>query len=139
VDVAKEVRTLTDRRGVEVVVDSVGDETWEQSLRCLARLGRLVTCGSTTGPMVSTDLRKLFWYQWTIMGSTMGNDTDFEAVTRLAHAGRLWPEIDRSFPLAEAPTAFRRLADGAQLGKVIVQVDLPGSAVAAERGEQGRR
>jgi NADPH:quinone reductase-like Zn-dependent oxidoreductase len=128
-DVAKEVRTLTDRRGVDVVVDSVGEETWEQSLRCLARLGRLVTCGSTTGPMVSTDVRKLFWYQWTIMGSTMGSDTDFEAVTRLAHAGRLWPETDRSYPLAEASTAFGRLADGAQLGKVIIEMDVTGSAL----------
>ena len=123
VDVAREVRTLTDRRGVEVVVDSVGEQTWERSLRCLARLGRLVTCGSTTGSMVSTDVRRLFWYQWTIMGSTMGSDADFRAVTRLAHAGRLWPEVDRIYPLAEAPTAFRRLAGGAQLGKVIVQVE----------------
>jgi NADPH:quinone reductase-like Zn-dependent oxidoreductase len=138
-DVAKEVRTLTDRRGVEVVVDSVGEETWEHSLRCLARRGRLVTCGGTTGPLVSTDLRKLFWYQWTIMGSTMGSDADFEAVTRLAHAGRLWPETDRSYPLADAPSAFRRLADGAQLGKVIVQVDATGGAIGAERGEKGRR
>jgi NADPH:quinone reductase-like Zn-dependent oxidoreductase len=122
VDVSKEVRALTDRRGVEVVVDSVGEATWEQSLRCLARMGRLVTCGGTSGAMVSTDVRKLFWYQWTIMGSTMGNDAEFEAVTRLAHAGRLWPEIDRTYPLAEAPAAFRRLADGAQLGKIIIQV-----------------
>jgi NADPH:quinone reductase-like Zn-dependent oxidoreductase len=122
VDVAKEVRALTDRRGVEVVVDSVGEQTWEQSLRCLGRLGRLVTCGGTTGPKLSIDARKLFWYQWTIMGSTMGSDAEFRAVTRLAAAGRLWPELDRTFPLAEAPAAFRRLAEGAQLGKIIIQV-----------------
>ena len=112
VDVAKEVRALTERRGVEVVVDSVGQATWEQSLRCLARLGRLVTCGGTSGPLVTTDVRKLFWYQWTIMGSTMGNDEEFRAITHLARAGRLWPEVDRSFPLSEAPEAFRRLAEG---------------------------
>jgi NADPH:quinone reductase-like Zn-dependent oxidoreductase len=122
VDVVKEVRALTERRGVEVVVDSVGQATWEQSLRCLARLGRLVTCGGTSGPLVTTDVRKLFWYQWTIMGSTMGNDEEFRAITRLAHAGRLWPEVDRTFPLREAPQAFRRLADGAQLGKVVIEV-----------------
>jgi NADPH:quinone reductase-like Zn-dependent oxidoreductase len=122
VDVAKEVRALTERRGVEVVVDSVGQATWEQSLRCLARLGRLVTCGATSGPLVTTDVRKLFWYQWTIMGSTMGNDEEFRAITHLARAGRLWPEVDRSFPLSEAPEAFRRLAEGSQLGKVIIEV-----------------
>jgi len=121
-DVAREVRSLTGRRGVEVVVDSIGEKTWEQSLRCLARMGRLVTCGGTSGPMVTTDVRKLFWYQWTILGSTMGNDAEFRAVTRLAHAGRLWPEVDSVFPLAEAGSAFHRLAKGVQLGKVVVEV-----------------
>lgn len=123
VDVAREVRDLTSRRGVEVVVDSVGEKTWEQSLRCLGRLGRLVTCGGTTGPMVTTDIRKLFWYQWSILGATMGSDADFRAVARLAEAGRLWPDVDRTFPLADASLAFRRLADGAQLGKIIVEVE----------------
>ena len=122
VDVAREVRSLTDRQGVEVVVDSVGQKTWEQSLRCLGRLGRLVTCGATTGPMVTTDVRKLFWYQWTILGSTMGNDAEFRSICRLAEAGRLWPELDTTFPLTEAPQAFRRLAEGAQLGKIIIEV-----------------
>jgi NADPH:quinone reductase-like Zn-dependent oxidoreductase len=122
VDVAKEIRALTARRGVEVIVDSLGEQTWEQSLRCLARMGRLVTCGGTTGPMVTTDVRKLFWYQWTILGSTMGNDAEFQAICRLAEAGRLWPEVDRVYPLAEAALAFRRLADAAQLGKIIIEV-----------------
>ncbi len=121
-DVAKEVRALTGRRGVEVVVDSVGEKTWEQSLRCLARKGRLVTCGGTSGPIVTTDVRKLFWYQWSILGSTMGSQAEFRAITRLAHAGRLWPEVDAVFPLAEATSAFRRLASGAQLGKLVITI-----------------
>jgi len=121
-DVPAEVRSLTGRRGADVVVDSVGEKTWERSLRCLARRGRLVTCGATTGPMVTTDLRKLFWYQWTILGSTMGNDADFRAITHLAHGGRLWPDVDATFPLVEAPQAFQRLSMGAQLGKVVVEV-----------------
>jgi NADPH:quinone reductase-like Zn-dependent oxidoreductase len=121
-DVPKEVRALTGRRGVEVVVDSVGQATWEQSLRCLGRLGRLVSCGGTSGPMVTTDVRRLFWYQWTILGSTMGSDAEFRAITRLAHAGRVWPEVDQCFPLSAAPLAFRRLAEGAQLGKVVIEV-----------------
>lgn len=123
VDVAKEVRVLTERRGVEVVVESVGQATWERSLRCLARLGRLVTCGGTSGPMVTTDVRKLFWYQWTILGSTIGNDAEFRAITSLARAGQLWPELDRSYPLSESLHAFRRLAEGAQLGKLVIEVN----------------
>jgi NADPH:quinone reductase-like Zn-dependent oxidoreductase len=124
VDVAKEVRDLTGRGGVEVVVDSIGAKTWEQSLRCLARMGRLVTCGGTSGPIVTTDVRKLFWYQWSILGATMGSDADFRAVTRLAAAGRLRPEIDQTFPLAEAPQAYRRLSEGAQFGKIIIEVSI---------------
>jgi D-arabinose 1-dehydrogenase-like Zn-dependent alcohol dehydrogenase len=72
--------------------------------------------------MVTTDVRKLFWYQWTILGSTMGSDAEFRTITRLAHEGRLWPEVDEVFPLAEAGSAYQRLAKGEQLGKVVVQV-----------------
>lgn len=122
VDVAKEVRARTGRRGADVVVDTVGEKTWEQSLRSLARLGRLVTCGGTSGPMVTTDVRKLFWYQWSILGSTMGSEAEFAAITGEAHAGHLWPEVDMIYPLARAAGAFRRLAEGAQLGKVVIEV-----------------
>jgi NADPH:quinone reductase-like Zn-dependent oxidoreductase len=122
VDVAKEVRRLTGRRGVEVVVDSVGEKTWEQSLRCLARLGRLVTCGATTGPMVVTDIRKLFWYQWTILGSTMGSEGEYRRIVELAHQGKLWPVVDSVVPLDQALRAFERLQAGAQTGKLVIEV-----------------
>ena len=72
-DVGKEVRARTGKRGVTVVLDNVGQASWKQSLGALGRAGRLVTCGATSGPMVETDARRLFWNQWTIMGSTMGN------------------------------------------------------------------
>lgn len=121
-DLAKEVRALTARRGADVVVDTVGLETWDQSLRCLARRGRLVTCGATTGPMVSIDVRKLFWYQWSILGSTMGSDSEFEAIARLAEEGSLRPELDRCYPLAEAGAALARLSRGEQLGKIVIEV-----------------
>jgi NADPH:quinone reductase-like Zn-dependent oxidoreductase len=121
-DVAREVRALTARRGVNVVVDSVGQKTWEQSLRCLGRLGRLVTCGGTSGPMVTTDVRKLFWYQWSILGSTMGNEAEFRQVVELAGQGLLWPEIDTVFPLDRGREAFERLQAGEQLGKVVIEV-----------------
>ncbi|MEP7381418.1 MAG: zinc-binding dehydrogenase, partial [Gemmatimonadota bacterium] len=68
-DVGKEIRTRTGKRGMDVVIDSVGEKTWSQSLGALGKRGRLVTCGGTSGPMVQTDVRRLFWNQWTIMGS----------------------------------------------------------------------
>jgi NADPH:quinone reductase-like Zn-dependent oxidoreductase len=121
-DVAKTVRALTGRRGADVVVDSVGEKTWDQSLRSLARMGRLVTCGGTSGPMLTTDVRKLFWYQWSILGSTMGSEAEFQSIADEARAGRLWPEVDKIYPLADARDAFRRLAEGEQLGKVVIEV-----------------
>ena len=121
-DIPGDVRALTERRGVDVVVDTAGAETWERSLRSLARGGRLVTCGGTTGPMVTTDVRKLFWYQWSLLGSTMGNDAEFRAITALAARGELWPEVDTVVPLHSAVDAYRRLASGAQLGKIVIEV-----------------
>jgi len=121
-DVAAEVRRLTAKRGVEVVVDNVGEQTWEHSLRCLSRLGRLVTCGATTGPHCVTDVRKLFWYQWNIMGSTMGNEAEYRRIVELAGRGLLRPVIDSVHPLAEAGRAYQRLSAGAQTGKIIIEV-----------------
>jgi NADPH:quinone reductase-like Zn-dependent oxidoreductase len=121
-DVPKAVRALTDGRNADVVVDNVGEATWQQSLRALARGGRLVTCGGTTGPMVTIDVRKLFWYQWDILGSTMGGDREYQEVARHAAGGRLWPVVDSVVPLSEGAEAFRRMADGAQFGKLVIEV-----------------
>jgi NADPH:quinone reductase-like Zn-dependent oxidoreductase len=122
VDVGKEIRARTGKRGVTVVLDNVGQATWKQSLSALGKRGRLVTCGGTSGPMVETDVRRLFWNQWTIMGSTMGNDAEFEAVANELRAGRLLPEIDSVHELESAREAFARLASGAQFGKIVVRV-----------------
>lgn len=121
-DFSREIRALTGRRGVEVVVETVGAATWERSLRCLARQGRLVTCGGSSGPMVTTDVRKLFWYQWSILGSTMGSDAEFAAIARLAAQGGLRPVLDRTYPLAGAAGAFARLAQSEQFGKIVIEV-----------------
>ena len=123
VDVGRIVRERTGKRGVDVVIDSVGAASWKHSLAALGRRGRLVTCGGTTGPIVETDVRKLFWNQWTIMGSTMGNDAEFDAVVSEFSAGRLTPVIDSVFPLAEGRAAVERLASGKQFGKVVVEVE----------------
>lgn len=121
-DVVAEVKRITGGRGADVVVDSVGERTWPDSLRCLARMGRMVVCGATTGPMVGLDARRLFWYQWSILGSTMGNRREFEEIVALAGRGRLWPVVDRVVPLARAVEAYRRLAAGEQSGKLVIEV-----------------
>jgi NADPH:quinone reductase-like Zn-dependent oxidoreductase len=121
-DVAAEVRRITGRRGAEVVVDSVGEKTWPASLRSLARGGRLVTCGATSGPQGQLDIRKLFWHQWSILGSTMGSRGEFAAIVALAHEGKLRPVVDSIVPLAGAIAAFQRLARGEQAGKLVIEV-----------------
>ena len=121
-DVAKVVRAKTNKRGVDVVIDNVGEATWKQSLGALGKRGRLVTCGGTSGPMVETDVRRLFWNQWTIMGSTMGNDAEFDAMTEEFRAGRLMPVVDSVHELRDGRKAFDRLASGAQFGKVVIRI-----------------
>ncbi len=122
VDVPRVVRDRTAKRGMDVVVDNVGAATWEHSLRSLSRFGRLISCGATSGPMVQTDARRLFWYQWTLMGSTMGNDAEFDAIVSELRAGRLLPVVDSVHSLADGRSAFERLQRGEQFGKVVVRV-----------------
>jgi NADPH:quinone reductase-like Zn-dependent oxidoreductase len=105
-----------------VVVDSVGEATWPASLRSIARGGRLVTCGATSGPHVEIDIRRLFWHQWTILGSTMGSRAEFAEIVALAHEGKLRPVVDSVVPLEDAVAAFRRLASGEQAGKLVIEV-----------------
>jgi NADPH:quinone reductase-like Zn-dependent oxidoreductase len=121
-DVVAVVRALTDGRGADVVVDSVGLATWDKSLRALKRGGRLVTCGATSGPSVSLDLRRLFWHQWSLLGSTMGSTREYREIVRLAGRGRLWPVVDRVVPLSTSVEAVRRLAAGEQFGKLVIEV-----------------
>lgn len=122
-DVGKAVRAATDKRGVDVVIDSVGQATWKQSLAALGKRGRLVTCGATTGPLVETDVRRLFWNQWNILGSTMGNDAEFDAVAGELRAGRLVPPVDSVFALDEGRRAFERMESGEQFGKIVIRID----------------
>ncbi|MEP6778411.1 MAG: zinc-binding dehydrogenase [Gemmatimonadaceae bacterium] len=122
VEVGREMRARTNKRGANVVVDSVGEKTWPQSLFALGKRGRLVTCGATSGPIVQVDVRRMFWNQWTLMGSTMGNDTEFDAIVAALRAGSLKPPVDSVFPLEQARAAFERLESGAQFGKVVVRL-----------------
>ena len=114
------VRALTERRGVDVVVENVGAATWSESLRSLAKGGRIVTCGGTSGPSLTTDVRPLFWHQYSILGSTMGNEAEYREVVRQLGKGHLRPIVDRVFPLSEVRDAYRRLERAEQFGKVVV-------------------
>jgi NADPH:quinone reductase-like Zn-dependent oxidoreductase len=121
-DVPRTIREATGKRGVDVVVDSVGEATWARSLLALGRRGRLVTCGGTSGPLVQTDIRRMFWNQWNLLGSTMGSDAEYAAIVGELREGRLRPTIDSVVPLAEGVRAYERLAGGAQFGKVVIRV-----------------
>jgi NADPH:quinone reductase-like Zn-dependent oxidoreductase len=120
--VSQEVRALTNKRGVDIVVENVGAATWDESLRSLCRGGRLVTCGATSGPEVGLDLRRLFWHHWSLLGSTMGNAAEYAEVVRRLGQGELRPVVDRVFAIARAREAYERLQKGEQLGKVVVDV-----------------
>lgn len=120
-EIAREVRKLTGS-GADVVVDTVGKHTWDASLRSLRPGGRLVTCGATSGPEVGLDIRRLFWFQWSLLGSTMGSHAEFAEVMTLARAGKLWPVVDSVVPLAEGAAAYRRMKRGEQQGKLVIEV-----------------
>jgi NADPH:quinone reductase-like Zn-dependent oxidoreductase len=121
-DIADEIKRLTNRRGVDVVIEHVGEATWTKSLRSLARGGRLVTCGATTGWNGHIDLRALFSKQLSVYGSYMGTKGELLSVARFFFAGQLKPVVDRTFPLADAAAAQRVLEDSAQFGKIVLEV-----------------
>jgi NADPH:quinone reductase-like Zn-dependent oxidoreductase len=121
-DVPREVRQFTGGRGADVVVDSVGEATWERSLRALRPGGRLVTCGATTGPRVVTDVRRMFWYHHSLLGSTMGNAREFAEILRLLAEGKLRPVVDAVTPVREARRALERMAAGDHFGKLVLDI-----------------
>jgi NADPH:quinone reductase-like Zn-dependent oxidoreductase len=121
-DVAREIRSRTGKRGVDVVIDCVGEATWASSLGALGKRGRVVTCGGTSGPNLVTDVRRMFWNQWTIMGSTMGSDGEFAAIVDELRAGRLQPPVDSEYRLEDGRSGFERLRSGEQFGKVVLTV-----------------
>ncbi|MBI4257965.1 MAG: zinc-binding dehydrogenase [Thaumarchaeota archaeon] len=122
-DVYEAVKGATSGRGVDVVVEHAGAEIWDKAVRSLARGGRLVTCGATTGPQVSIDLRFLYSKQHSILGSYMGTKRDLLDVLRLVEKGVFNPVVDSVFPLEKAVEAHKRLESGEQFGKVVLTLD----------------
>ncbi len=121
-DVVRAVRDLTGKRGVDVVIDSVGEKTWMASLKSVVKGGRIVTCGATTGPNPTEEIRLIFWNHISILGSTMANDREFRAMLSAVAAGRLRPRVDQVFPFAQAADAYRRLEQGEQFGKIVLSL-----------------
>ncbi len=119
-DLAKRVRELTARKGVEVAFEHVGGPVFEQAVAALARNGRLVTCGATTGSRASLELNALFGRHLTLMGSWMGRRGEMAEVLEFVRAGRLQPVVDAVMPLAEARRAHERLEARQQFGKIVL-------------------
>jgi NADPH:quinone reductase-like Zn-dependent oxidoreductase len=119
-DWAKAVWERTAKRGVDVVLENVGAATWKGSLRALAKGGRLVTCGATSGPIGETDIRVVFWKQLSIIGSTMSNNAEFGAVMTQLFRGRIRAIVDSVMPLEAGVEAQRRLSVGKQFGKIVL-------------------
>jgi NADPH:quinone reductase-like Zn-dependent oxidoreductase len=119
-DFVKKVNEFTDSKGVDVVFEHIGPETWGKSLSCLGRGGRIVTCGATSGPAVNIDLRFLFVKQLSISGCYMGSRKELMEVLRLVESGRLKPVVDSVFPLKDAATAQIKMMDRKQFGKIVL-------------------
>jgi len=121
-DVVEAVMEATEGRGADVVVEHVGEATWQRSLQAARQAGRIVVCGATTGPNPPAALHRIWWKQLTIYGSTMGTKADFEGAYELVASGRAKPIVDRVFPLADARAAHEYLESGAQFGKVVLSI-----------------
>lgn len=121
-DVVAAVKEATGGRGAGVVVEHVGQATWEQSLNAASRGGRITVCGATSGPNPPAALHRIWWKELTLYGSTMGSREDFEAVYELVASERVRPVVDRVFPLSEVRAAHEYLEAGEQFGKVILSI-----------------
>ncbi len=126
VDFSEIIREETADRGVDVVFEHVGAATWDKSIASLAKKGRLVSCGVTTGNIGEIDIRKMYQKQWTIMGSALGTTSELRTIIRLAEQEKLSPIIDRVLPLHQAAEAHRIIEARENFGKVCLSpVDLP--------------
>lgn len=119
-DWSRQVRAWSNKRGVDMAVDSIGQATHLNCIKSLARGGALVTPGCTSGPAATTDLARIFWNQLRVLGSTMGTNAEFAEVAALFNAGALSPVIDRVFTPEQAQDAYARLEAAQQFGKIVI-------------------
>jgi len=121
-DVVAAVKEATDGAGVEVVLEHVGEATWQRSLQSARAGGRIAVCGATTGPNPPAALHRIWWKQLTIYGSTMGTKEDFEGAYDLVKSGRAGPIVDSTFKLEEAQAAHERMEAAEQFGKIVLTI-----------------
>jgi NADPH:quinone reductase-like Zn-dependent oxidoreductase len=121
-DVAAAVKEATGGQGVDVVLEHVGEATWQTSLQSARAGGRIAVCGATSGPNPPAALHRIWWKQLTIYGSTMGTKADFEGAYELIKSGRAKPVVDSTFPLSEARAAHERMEAGEQFGKIVLTI-----------------
>jgi NADPH:quinone reductase-like Zn-dependent oxidoreductase len=121
-DVVETVKDATGGQGADIVVEHVGEATWQRSLQAARAGGRVVVCGATSGPNPPAALHRIWWKQLSILGSTMGTKEDFEGVYELVASGKARPVIDDVFPLSEARAAHERMEAGEQLGKIVLTI-----------------
>jgi NADPH:quinone reductase-like Zn-dependent oxidoreductase len=122
-DVTKAVMAVTAGRGVDVVIENIGEAVWSSAMKSLVRCGRLVTCGATSGDQPPADLRRIFIRQLQILGSTLGDFDEFRALLGFVDKSGLKPVIDSEYTLDQVHLALDRLASGAQFGKVALKID----------------
>jgi len=121
-DVAAAVKEATGGRGVDVVIEHVGEATWKTSLQSAAPNARVVVCGATSGPNPPAQLHRIWWKQLAVYGSTMGTREDFEGAYELVARGAARPIVDCVFPLEHAARAHEYLEEGRQFGKVVLEI-----------------
>jgi NADPH:quinone reductase-like Zn-dependent oxidoreductase len=124
-DVLATVKDATGGAGVDVVLEHVGEATWQTSLQAARAGGRIAVCGATTGPNPPAALHRIWWKQLTIYGSTMGTKEDFEGAYELVQSGRAKPVIDSVLPLEQARAAHERMEAGEQFGKIVLTIPTP--------------
>jgi NADPH:quinone reductase-like Zn-dependent oxidoreductase len=121
-DVVEAVKEATGGPGADVVVEHVGEATWQMSLQAVRPHGRIAVCGATSGPNPKAALHRIWWKQLTILGSTMGTKEDFEGAFELVKSGKARPVVDTVFPLAEARAAHERMEAGEHFGKIVLRI-----------------
>ncbi|OOP57105.1 MAG: alcohol dehydrogenase [Candidatus Brocadia carolinensis] len=121
-DYADKIKGITNNKGVDLIFEHIGPDTWEKNLQCLAKGGRMVVCGATSGPKTTVELRFLFMKQHAIIGCYMGSKKELLDVLNLVELGRLRPVIDSAFPLQEASAAQQRMLNRENFGKIVLKI-----------------
>lgn len=121
-DFAKAVKEITEGKGVDVIIDHIGSDTFEGDLKALAKGGRMVTCGATTGGACSFDMRALFVRQLSIIGSYMGGITELRKAIEMMGRGEIVPVVDSVFPLEQSADALQRMKDRKHFGKIVLKI-----------------